>query len=255
MELAHDDIGAGPCVVLIHGHPFDRSLWRPQTEALASEFRMVAPDLRGFGASPVTPHLVTLREYAEDVEELLDELGTERAAVVGLSMGGLVAMDLVTTHPERWWALGLVTTTAEPVTPQERALRRERADRVEREGMQALIDYMHTGLYGPSATPEVRSRVDAMMARASPVGAAAALRGRAERPDYRTLLGELDVPAFVCTGSEDPWSNEAVTAEIMDHLRAPELFVAEAAGHLPNLEAEEAFTERLLAFLVRHGPR
>ena len=76
----------------------------------------MAPDLRGFGASPVTPHLVTLRQYAEDVEELLDRHGVERAAVVGLSMGGLVAMDLVTTHPERWWALGLVTTTAEPVT-------------------------------------------------------------------------------------------------------------------------------------------
>jgi 3-oxoadipate enol-lactonase len=255
MELAHDDIGAGPCVVLVHGHPFDRSLWQPQTEALASEFRVVAPDLRGFGASPVTPHLVTLREYAEDVEELLDRLGTERAAVVGLSMGGLVAMDLVTTHPERWWALGLVTTTAEPVTPQERALRRARADRVERDGMQALVDYMHTGLYGTSATPEVRSRVDAMMARASPVGAAAALRGRAERPDYRPRLRELDIPAFVCTGSEDPWSNEAVTTEIMDHLRDPELFVAEGAGHLPNLEAEEAFTHRLLAFLVRHAPR
>lgn len=255
MKLAYDDTGAGPCVVLIHGHPFDRSLWRPQTEALASEFQVVAPDLRGFGASPVTPHLVTMREYAEDVEELLDRLGIERTAVVGLSMGGLVAMDLVTTRPERWWALGLVTTTAEPVTPQERAVRCERADRVERDGMQSLIDYMHTGLYGPSATPEVRSRVDAMMARAPAVGAAAALRGRAERPDYRPRLKELDIPVFVCTGSEDPWSNEAVTTEIIDHLRDPELFVAEGAGHLPNLEAEEAFTQRLLAFLIRHAPR
>jgi 3-oxoadipate enol-lactonase len=253
MELAYDDAGAGPCVVLIHGHPFDRSLWRPQTEALALEFRVVAPDLRGFGASPVTPHLVTLREYAEDVVELLDILGVGRAAVVGLSMGGLVAMDLVTTHPERWWALGLVATTAEPVTTQERAVRRERADLVERDGMQPLIEYMHTGLYGPRATPEVRSSVDAMMARAPAVGAAAALRGRAERPDYRPRLRELDIPAFVCTGSEDPWSNETVTAEIIDHLHHPERFVAEGAGHLPNLEVEALFTQRLLAFLRRHA--
>ncbi len=102
VELAFDDAGTGPCVLLIHGHPFDRSLWRSQGEALASEFRVVAPDLRGFGASPVTPNLVTLREYAEDVEELLARLGIEQAAAVGPSMGGLVAMDLVTTHPERW---------------------------------------------------------------------------------------------------------------------------------------------------------
>jgi 3-oxoadipate enol-lactonase len=254
MELAFDDAGVGPCVVLIHGHPFDRSLWRPQMRVLASEFRVLAPDLRGFGESPVTPHLVTLREYAEDIEELLTRLGVERAAVVGLSMGGLVAMDLATTHPRRWWALGLVTTTAEPVTPQERAVRRERADLVERDGMQVLIDYMHTGLYGTHAAPELRSEVDAMMARVPVAGAAAALRGRAERPDYRSRLRELDIPTFVCTGSEDRWSDEAVTAEIITHLRHPELLVVQGAGHLPNLEAADVFTGALMAFLARHAP-
>jgi pimeloyl-ACP methyl ester carboxylesterase len=255
VQLAFDDTGAGQCVVLIHGHPFDRSLWQPQVGVLAGEFRVVAPDLRGFGASPVSPHLVTLREYAEDVEELLAGLGVECAAVVGLSMGGLVAMDLATTHPERWWALGLVTTTAQPVTPQERALRRERADMVERDGMQVLVDYMHTGVYGPRAPAALRSRVDAMMARTPAAGAAAALRGRAERPDYRPRLRELDIPTFVCTGSEDSWSDEAVTAEIIQHLRHPELLVVEGAGHLPNLEAEDAFTPRLMEFLTRHAPR
>ena len=255
MQLAFDDIGAGPCVVLIHGHPFDRSLWQPQVAVVATRFRVVTPDLRGFGASPVTPHLVTLREYAEDVEELLAGLGVARAAVVGLSMGGLVAMDLATAHPERWWAIGLVTTTAQPVTRQEREVRRERAGLVERDGMQVLIDYMHTGLYGPQTTPELRSRVDTMMARAPAAGAAAALRGRAERPDYRPRLRELDIPTFVCTGSADPWSNEAVTAELIDHLRHPELLVVEGAGHLPNLEAEDLFTERLMEFLTRHTPR
>lgn len=255
IELAYDDAGAGPCVVLIHGHPFDRSVWRPQMEALASAFRVVAPDLRGFGASPVTAHLVTLRQYAEDVERLLDRLGIERAAVVGLSMGGLVAIDLATTHPARFWALGLVATTVEPVTAQERAVRRERAARIERDGIQELIEYMHSGLYGTRATPAVRNLVDTMMARAPAVGAAAALRGHAERPDYRPRLRKLAIPAFVCRGSEDPWSNETVTNEIIRHLRDPVVFVASDAGHLPNLEAQDAFTEKLLEFLVRHAPR
>lgn len=253
MELAFDEAGAGPCVVLIHGHPFDRSLWRLQVAVLASEFRVIAPDLRGFGESPVTPYLVTLRQYAEDIEELLTRLEVERAAVVGLSMGGLVAMDLASTHPNRWWALGLVATTAEPATPQERALRRERADLVERDGMQVLIDYMHTGLYGTQAAPELRSQVDAMMARAPVAGAAAALRGRAERPDYRPRLRELDIPTFVCTGSEDPWSDETVTAEITAHLRHPELLILRGAGHLPNLEAADDFTSALMTFLARHA--
>lgn len=254
MELAYDDVGGGPCVVLIHGHPFDRSLWQPQVEALAGDFRVVAPDLRGFGESAGTPHLVSMREYGEDIEELLDRLGVGQAAIVGLSMGGLVAMELATAHPERCWALGLVTTTAEPVTPAERALRRERADLIERDGMQVLIDYMHTGVYGPNCPPAVRERVDAMMAAAPVQGAAAALRGRAERPDYRPRLRELDLPAFVCTGSEDPWSNETVTAEIVEHLQRPELTVVEGVGHLPNLEAEAVFDRALTEFLTRHAP-
>jgi 3-oxoadipate enol-lactonase len=90
MELAYDDVGAGPCVVLIHGHPFDRSLWQPQLAVLAGDFRVVAADLRGFVQNPGTPRSVSMREYVDDTAELLDRLGIGRAAIFGLSMGGLV---------------------------------------------------------------------------------------------------------------------------------------------------------------------
>ena len=254
MKLAYDQAGRGECVVLIHGHPFDRSLWQPQVAALAGEFRVLAPDLRGFGESPVTPGLVTMREYAADIEDLLDGLGIARAAIVGLSMGGLVTMELAVAQPRRCWAIGLVATTAEPPSPGDRAVRRERADAVERDGMGVLVDYMHTGLYGPECPPAVRGRVDAMMSAASPAGAAAALRGRGERPDYRPLLARLDLPAFVCAGSADSWSDAAVTAEIVASLKRPELLVIGGAGHLPNLEAETQFNQALLAFLRACAP-
>jgi 3-oxoadipate enol-lactonase len=253
VKLAYDDAGRGECVVLIHGHPFDRTLWQPQLAALRDGFRVVAPDLRGFGQSPVTQHLVTMRELAADIEELLGILGIGRAAVVGLSMGGLVTMELAASRPERYWAIGLVATTMEPA-PAERAARRERADAVERDGMQVLLDYMHTGVYGPECPVSVRARVDAMMSAAPPAGAAAALRGRAERPDYRALLADLDIPALVCTGSADPWSDQVVTAEIIAHLKRPELVVIDGAGHLPNLEAEAQFNDVLRAFLRAHAP-
>lgn len=254
MKLAYDTAGDGPCVLLVHGHPFDRSLWQPQVSALADHFRVVAPDLRGFGESPVTAGFVSLSEYANDVVDLLERLDADRAAVVGLSMGGLVAMELVTNDPKRWWALGLVATTAEPVTAHERRMRLERADQVDRAGLQVLIDHMQTGLYGSRSTPTIRASVDAMMARGSGRGAAAALRGRAERPDYRPRLAALDLPAFVCTGSDDPWSTTAVTAEIVAHLRNPETLLLEGVGHLPNLEAEETFNKALIDFLRRHAP-
>jgi 3-oxoadipate enol-lactonase len=119
--------------------------------------------------------------------------------------------------------------------------------------MQVLLDYMHTGVYGPHCPASVRARVDAMMSSAPAAGAAAALRGRAERPDYRALLAGLDIPALVCTGSADPWSDQAVTAEIIAHLKRPEPVVIDGAGHLPNLEAEDEFNDVLSAFLLAHA--
>lgn len=252
MRLAYDDTGRGDCVVLVHGHPFDRTLWEPQLAALRDDFRVLAPDLRGFGESPVTPGCVTMREYAADIEELLDRLAIARAAIVGLSMGGLVTMELAAARPARCWAIGLIATTAEPVAAQERQTRLMRADAVEREGMGVLVDYMHAGLYGPGCPPAVRERVDAMMAAAPPAGAAAALRGRAERPDYRPMLAGLDIPALVCGGSADPWSNAAVIAEIAASLQRPEVVTIDGAGHLPNLEAEREFNDALRAFLLAH---
>jgi 3-oxoadipate enol-lactonase len=254
VKLAFDDAGRGDCVVLIHGHPFDRTLWAPQVAELSDGFRVITPDLRGFGHSPVTPHLVTMREYAADIEELLDGLEIARAAIVGLSMGGLVTMELAAARPERYWAIGLVATTMEPPTARDRATRLERAADVDRDGIAVLVDYMHTGLYGPACPPAVRARVDAMMAAAPPAGAAAALRGRAERPDYRIFLADLDIPALVCAGSADPWSNHAVTAEIAASLKRPETVVIDGVGHLPNLEAETAFNRALESFLRAHAP-
>lgn len=251
MELAYDDAGSGECVVLIHGHPFDRTLWEPQLAALRGSFRVVAPDLRGFGRSPVTPGLVLMREFAADIEELLDALAIARAAVVGLSMGGLVAMELAAASPERYWALGLIATTAQPPSPEDLQIREERADAIERDGIGILVDYMHTGLYSPACPPAVRARVDAMMAAAPPAGAAAALRGRGRRPDYRPLIAALDIPALVVAGTADPWSNAEVTAEIVASLKRPEPVLLNDRGHLPNLEAEAQFNEALLAFLNR----
>ena len=235
MRLACDDAGSGDCAVLIHGHPFDRTLWEPQLAALRDGFRVLAPDLRGFGQSPVTAGTVTMRQYAADVEGLLDDLG-------------------IAARPERYWAIGLVATTAEPVTPHEQVTRRQRADAVERDGMGVLVDYMHTGLYGPACPPAIRDRVDAMMAAASPAGAAAALRGRADRPDYRPVLARLDIPALVCAGSADPWSNREVTAEMIACLKRPEVLMIDGAGHLPNHEAEREFNDALRAFLRTHAP-
>jgi pimeloyl-ACP methyl ester carboxylesterase len=253
--LAHDDLGAGPAVVLVHGHPFDRTMWRPQlTPLMDAGFRVVAPDLRGYGASRATRGTVTMSELAGDVAGLLEQLGIDTAAVVGLSMGGLVAMELALAEPGRLWALGLVATTARPVTEQEARERRAMAAAIEEHGIDPLVRDMSPRLVGPRCPPDVMMSVIEMMRRADPLGAAAALRGRAQRPDYRATLATLRTPALVCVGAADPWSTAPVTEELVACLAQPRAVVLEGVGHLPNLEAPGEFNLAFLDFLAANRP-
>jgi 3-oxoadipate enol-lactonase len=254
VELSHDEAGTGPAVVLIHGHPFNRSMWAPQLAALADGYRVIAPDLRGYGDSPVTPGTVPMSQLAADVARLLDHLGVARAAPVGLSMGGLVAMEMVIADPARWWALGLAATTAEPVTTAERSDRRARADQAERDGIQVMAEDMAGRLFGPGVDQVVAQQVMTMMLATDPRGAAAALRGRAERPDYRPRLGELDLPALVITGDQDGYSTTEITDRLTASLRHPTRVTLPGFGHLPNLEAPARFNASLRVFLDQHRP-
>ena len=99
IELAYTDEGRGPVVLMLHGFPFDRSMWRGQVEKLSEDFRVIAPDFRGHGETPPTREPSTMEELAEDLAALLDELNVPRAVVCGLSMGGYVALRFVAWHP------------------------------------------------------------------------------------------------------------------------------------------------------------
>jgi pimeloyl-ACP methyl ester carboxylesterase len=252
--LAHEDRGRGDALVLIHGHPFDRRMWVPQLSSLAAGLRVIAPDLPGYGASAPRGEKIAMRGLADAVMELLDELGVERAVVAGLSMGGLVAMELGLGHPDRVAGLILAATTAAPVTPEEAQTRRATAAKLESDGMfdHAVIE-MAPRLFGPRARrdPDIVEHVLHMMLRTHPAGAAAALRGRAERPDYSSLLRGLTMPALVIAGDKDGFASEEVVRQLVESLPDPEVLLLPGVGHLPNLEEPAAFDEAVRAFAAR----
>jgi 3-oxoadipate enol-lactonase len=251
--LAHDDAGEGPALVLLHGHPFDRRMWAPQLRSLSAGFRVLAPDLPGYGGSPPHRRKVTMGELADAVRQLMDALDVTRAIVVGLSMGGLVAMELGLRAPDRVDGVVLAASTAAPVTPTEAAQRRKTADRLERDGMLDLALEMAARLFGPAArqNPDIVEPVLSMMLHTPPAGAAAALRGRAERPDYRALLPGLRVPALVVAGDHDAYADEGVVAELVAALPDPDVVRLPGTGHLPNLEAPADFDEAVRRFASR----
>ena len=248
--LAFDERGSGPAIVLVHGHPFSRAMWRGQVDSLSDAFRVVAPDLPGYGASPARGETIAPRGLADAVVELMDAIGVERATVVGLSLGGLVAMELGLGYPKRVSGVVLTATTAAPLTPEEAEIRRSTAAQLERDGMLDHALEMAGRLFGPAARrdPRIVLPILETMLTTSPAGAAAALRGRAERPAYDRLLGDLGVPALVLVGDADFFSTAEITAQLVASLPDPDVVVLPGIGHMPNLEAPERFDEAVLAF-------
>ncbi|MFH9550829.1 alpha/beta fold hydrolase [Streptomyces sp. NPDC051445] len=257
--LAYEDKGADtpPAVplVLVHGHPFDRTMWAPQIEAFSTSRRVIAPDLRGYGASPVVPGITLLSDFAQDIAALLDELKVADFVLAGLSMGGQIAMDLYRQFPDRVRGLVLADTFPAPETPGGRLARNAMADRLLAEGMRGYADEVLEKMVAPYAAPEVKAHVHRMMTSTSPEGAAAALRGRAERPDYRPLLTRVTAPALVVVGEDDEYT-PVPDAEAM-HAALPHsaLRIVEGAAHLPNLERPDEFNRVLAEFLANTGTR
>ncbi|MEU3660187.1 alpha/beta fold hydrolase [Streptomyces sp. NPDC032940] len=254
--IGYDDAGpsTGLPVLLIHGHPFDRTLWAPQVTALTEAgHRVVTPDLRGYGRSGVTPGKVLLADFADDLAALLDHLDIERAVVGGVSMGGQITMEFQRRHPGRARALVLSDTSAPAETPEGRLLRNRLADRLLAEGMDGyaheVIDKMLAD-YNVTAMPDVATRVLAMMRATDPRGAAAALRGRAERPDYRDVLAGVTAPVLIVVGADDVYTPVAQAEAIHRLVPHATLAVIEKAGHLPGAEQPDRFNAALLDFLA-----
>ena len=251
--MAYDDTGgSGATLVLLHGFPFDRRMWRGQLEALRDEFRVVAPDLRGFGETPAGDGDLRMDALADDVTALLDELKVERVVLGGLSMGGYVAFEFFRRFPERVRALILADTRPQADTEDGRRAREENAQRALKEGMAPIVESMLPKLL----TDETRERggevvegVRAMMQATSPDTAAAALRAMAVRRDQSDLLPSIQAPTLILVGDEDSITPPADAESMRAKIENSRLVVIKGAGHLSNVERPAEFNRALAEFL------
>ncbi|HEX6357945.1 alpha/beta fold hydrolase [Actinophytocola sp.] len=251
ITIGYDDVGTGRDVlVLVHGHPFDRSMWHPQLTQVADlGWRVIAADLRGYGETTVVPGVTPLSTFAGDIAGLLDHLGVERFVLGGLSMGGQIVLECHRLFPARIRGLVLADTSAQADTPAGRRGRTEMADRLLREGMAGYAAEVLSKMVAPRNLAEVGEHVSRMMRNASPEGAAAALRGRSERPDYTDTLGTVNVPTLVVVGSDDEYTPVADAEYMADRIPGSTLAVIEGAAHMPNLERPDEFGKALAGLL------
>jgi pimeloyl-ACP methyl ester carboxylesterase len=276
VELTYANAGSGPAVVLLHGYPFDRSMWREQIDFLSTHgFRVVAPNLRGFGEMVVQTSVCnssapnhrlksmplnetdqtinTMAGMAGDVAALMDELKIDQAVICGLSMGGYVAFEFVHLFPSRVRALVLAGTRAPADNEQETQVRANQTEHMLAKGMNDIAEANLPKLLAPrtrAEKPEVVAHVREMILRADPKGAAAAQRGMAARRDYSDDLPSINVPALVIVGRQDP-IRPVADAEFMHRgLRDSCLEIIEDAAHMTNMEQPEIFNRALERFLV-----
>ena len=252
IQMAYTDTGIGRPLVLIHGYPFNRSLWDEQVNALTHSYRVIVPDLRGFGETDASAGSATMNRMAQDVAHLLDHLGISQVAVGGLSMGGYVTLAFYKQFPSRVRALVLADTRAQSDTDEAKQTRAQQAEKALTEGMAGIADAMLPKLLTPetvSKHPEIVKRVRNMMVKTSPQGAAAALRGMAEREDQTSLLSQISVPALILVGSEDPITPVADSEKMHQAIAGSRLVVLEKASHVSNIEQADQFNAELERFL------
>ncbi len=251
IDLAWSDEGRGAPIVLLHAFPLNRTMWEPQIDGLKHRHRVIAVDLRGHGESDAPLWRYTLDGFAEDIKGLLDYLAIERAAFVGLSMGGYILFALYRRYPALVHALVLADTRATADTPDAGAARFSMAQVAYRRGASAIADLMLPTLLSPRSLnhrADLRERVRAMIAGNQVSGIAGDLMAMAERPDSTPLLPRIAVPTLALVGEDDSASPPDEVEGMAGHIPGATCARIPRAGHLSNLDNPEAFNAALLSF-------
>ncbi|MDL4821844.1 alpha/beta fold hydrolase [Actinomadura opuntiae] len=252
VQLYARDVGSGTPLVLLHAFPLSSAMWLEQRQGLANRFRVVTPDLRGFGGSRLGTDEPSIEAMADDVAHLFRRLGLQRAVVGGLSMGGYVAMALCRRHPDLVLGVVLASTRAAADTDAVRENRLRQAEQIDRDGsVQVLLDEMLPGLVGPTTYRQralVYGRVRGLVQATPPQAAAWAQRAMAGRPESFETLRGLKVPALVMVGDEDALATEDEARAMADALPNAELLVIPRAGHLCAVEQPDLFNQAVAEF-------
>jgi pimeloyl-ACP methyl ester carboxylesterase len=257
IELSVRQEGSGVPLLLVHGFPLDHTMWEGQICDLASDFQLIAPDLRGFGASDVTDGTVTMQRLAMDLGELLDALEVAEPVVLcGLSMGGYVAWEFWRQYRSRIKKLILCDTKAVPDTPEAAQTRLESAARAIQEGTGFLSDTMIEKLFAPETgknQPHLIRDTRQKILNTSPIGVAATLRGMAQRSDATDLLPEINVPTLVICGQHDAISTVDEMRRMADRISGSRFVMIPNAGHMAPLECPGPVNQAIRDFLKRSG--
>lgn len=245
VSIYYEQAGHGdPSLVLIHGNVASSRWWEPVSGRLAEQLSVVRLDLRGCGRSerPGRGHAVP--QYSADVRELIRALGLEKVVLVGHSLGGSIAMDLVTSVPGAFQGLILINPAPAEgmITPRERRPLIEQTIRDRNLMRMALAAVIPTAAEGPLFEALVD---DAMIAGPTMVPNYVSL----EYADYRKQLAAVRIPTLIIYGTLDTLITLDMIAHTQEAIPGSELVLYEGIGHSPNVEAPERVASDIIRFV------
>lgn len=255
MHISFADYGSGKPIFLLHAFPLSGKMWEPNTASLVkANYRVIAPDLRGFGETSNFADVNSMEQMARDIAELVNKLNIEKAVVGGLSMGGYVAFNFFRLFPQKVAALILCDTNSAADTPEKRKTRYRTIEKIEAKGSQVLIENMLPGVvsqFTKSNNKKLMTNLEKIFREADPKTLIAALRGMAERQNHDELLKTIDVPTVLIFGAEDSITDLSIARSMQSRIPFSTLSVIENAEHYCNLEQPEKFNTELLEFLQK----
>jgi 3-oxoadipate enol-lactonase len=246
--LSYLDQGKGPVVLLIHAFPLNNTMWTPQLAVLSTRFRVIAPDIPGFGESQ-PPRPWTLDEFADDLNRLLDHIGAADAAVAGVSLGGYITLAFWSKYPHRVRQLVLSNSRARADSNVEKGARNDMIAAIQQHGATILPDRMLPRLLQPNPLREAALQVRGMIEQASPAAATYAVMAMRDRMDFSIMLHRMQCPAMVVTGENDAIIRVEDSQAVAEAIPGAQFVKISNSGHLSNLENPEAFNAALLSFL------
>jgi 3-oxoadipate enol-lactonase len=241
-------------VVFLHAFPLNSKMWEPQFKKLREEnIPYFALDYPGFGNSAPRTKEASMDYFAEEVYHTIDRLNLRKVIVVGLSMGGYVALSLLRKHPKIFHGLVLADTRATADSEGGKQRRFELIDEIRSDpSMKGLIQ-MHLEKFFTEETrtgkPELLTLAESLMKEATPQGVIHALQVMAGRQDSTGLLNKMDFPVLVIAGEKDSLTSVEDARAMKDQLRKGELTIIPNAAHLSNLEKPDEFNESLIRYV------
>ena len=242
IQLAYERRGNGVPLVLLHGYPLDHHLWDEVAPLLEDTFDVIIPDLRGFGNSTMMAAPHSMDDYASDIANLLDRLNIQKAAIVGHSMGGYVALAFARLYPDHVSGLGLVSSQVLADPPERKEGRYKSAVDVSANGIGSVVEAMITKF---TTDENLQAYARESMERQQPAAYIGALKAMAERPDSTSLLSSFKFPVVIVHGDTDALIPIDRAREVKAALPEAHLVEISGAGHMPMMEAKEKTAEAL----------